>query len=666
MITGARLIAPDGYLSLSRGVTYYLLKNDADNNRARLILFFDNGKELAASLITLSTIDFEEGLETGLIEESGEVEMYPPWLGPIEGLAIYDLERRRSSVKESYEVKVNRRFFAIAELVQCHHEILASENPDAIINAHAKQKKPQQNSSRLRLWFYTYIIFGRNKWALMPPLHRIGTWNRLAKNRKRKIGRTGKHQGYASNADMVKRIIAGYIAHRSPYKTKAEIYSEILTEEFGCVAVEIGETKKFIHPKGLPFPSESQIRYRIEKHFAERSRSIGVRGKNSTRAKSGDIGSFSERVQNVNQIVEFDGYYVSEKLTGVTEGSAVDGFCVVRAVCILSGAIVGIGFAEGKETLAAYRMCLFSMALRKDKFCELFGCPITKDEWPSEGVTGSIIFDRGPGSTLDVEAGINWLGTFETTPVFSGQSKASIESSHPRDKQILEQPSYFQSALNFVQMCKREIIQVLKDNSISNASGRMDERMYVAGVTPSPLGIWNYWSRRGRDSSVGMQFDTAVRTFLDKHPASIRQDAVYFYGRKYKSPGLVATGVFDRVAKASVIPAQVYVLTMCVRHIWIEVDGRLYELDMVKSIRTLEGDSDISLWDLQAVNKLQRESVNALLAQGVAAQSYYNVRVKEATGEDGGAGVRRAGRAPKNAAATRDTADYNKFMGKSK
>lgn len=111
MITGARLIAPDGYLSLSKGVTYYLLKNDADNNRARLIHFFDNGKELAASLITLTTIDFEEGLEAGLIEESGEVEMYPPWLGPIGGLAIYDLERRRSSIKESYEVKVNRRFF---------------------------------------------------------------------------------------------------------------------------------------------------------------------------------------------------------------------------------------------------------------------------------------------------------------------------------------------------------------------------------------------------------------------------------------------------------------------------------------------------------------------------------------------------------------------------
>jgi len=408
----------------------------------------------------------------------------------------------------------------------------------------------------------------------------------------------------------------------------------------------------------------AQVKYWVRKLFSIRKREIAQRGGNRARARSGDKGSFSEKLINVNQLLEFDGYYISEKLSGLSEGSIVDSFCVVRAVCGVSGAIVGIGFSEGRENMESYRMCMFSMALNKVKFCELFGVEISPEHWPCEGLSGSVIFDRGPGANYDVEPQIDWLGELELTPVFSGQSKSTVESSHPRDKKDLEQPEVLQSKLNFVTMARREIRQVLEDNLGSDASGRMEEAMFLAGVKATPIGVWNYWSGRGRDSSIGMQFDVAVRTFLSQHPATIKQDAVYFYGRKYRSTELEATGIFDRVAKSAVVKTTVYALTMCVRHVWIDLDGVLYELDMVRTLRTLEGDSDISLSDLRNLDRLKRAAVEKVNDQRAALQQVQRDAFKHETGEDWQAMKRTKGGSSKSAASKRDKSDFDRSRGK--
>ncbi|MCP2024271.1 UNVERIFIED_ORG: hypothetical protein J2Y76_005186 [Pseudomonas reinekei] len=669
MITGARLTAPEGFLSLSKGRIYHFLHSDANHNRVRLIEFIDEGKEVRTRLVTLTRFEFEEALESGLLLEIGEPDKFPPWLQPIQGVAVSEREGRRISAKETYDHKVNRRFLAISGLVQRVHKVLSSDNPDAVINAHAKGQEPQQNTSRLKLWFYTYITFGQNKWALMPPLYRIGGWNREGPGKVRRLGRpspNGKYWGYRCDSQMRERIRKAFIKYKSAHKTSDEVYSDILTKEFGCISVEKNGVMEFVHSKGLPFPTSNQIKYCIDLLFSSSERSVAVRGKQKTRNSSGEIGSFAQNLTNLNQRVEFDGYNIVERLSGVTEGSPVDSFCVVRAVCGLSGMVVGIGFSEGKENMDAYRMCLFSMTLKKDKFCELFGTAIKLEQWPCEGLSGGIVFDRGPGATYDVEPEIHWLGTFESTPVFSGQSKATVESSHPRAKTTLDQPTYIHSKLNFVQMARREILQVLSDNRSSDASSRMDDRMYWSGIKPTPLGIWGYWDQRGRNSAIGMQFEMAVRTFLTEHPATIREDAVYFYGRKYRSPALVATGVFDRVAKKGVIPTKAFALTMCVRHIWIDVSGMLYELDFVSTQRTVDGDIDISLRDLKELDALRCQAHTELRNERIAVKQFFKDKFKQETGQDWNSGERKLGRPSKGGSAQRDTADYNYFRGKVK
>ncbi|MHC2146434.1 transposase [Pseudomonas sp. 210_17 TE3656] len=670
MMAGARIIAPEGFLNLSKDLTYHFLNSDGNRNRVRLVLFRDDDKELSAQLITLSMIEFEDALENGWLMEDGSGDTFPPWLEPIRGVAVSHLEGGRYSTKESYDQKVNRRFIAISDLVSRMEVLLASDNPDALINAHAKALRPQQNAARLRLWFYTYITFGHNKWALLPPLHRIGNWSREDPKRKTKLGRPsrkGKRSGYPCDATMKAMILSGFLRYKSTRKTQNQIYSDIVTREFGCVAANKSERlMEYQHPEGKPFPSFRQFKYWIGKLVSPKELRRALKGQHKTRAISGSEGTFAEKIINVNQKVEFDGYYISEKLSGLTEGSAVDSFCVVRAVCDLSGAVLGIGFSEGKENMDAYKMALFCMATDKVKYCELFGVEIKPGEWPSQGLTGGVVFDRGPGAGYQSDPNINWLKTFELTPVYSGQSKATVESSHPRDKKSLDQPTHFHSKLNFVEMCKREIIRAISDNHTSDAGRRMDEEMLLAGIKPTPHEIYNYWTARGRDSSRGVQFETAVSTFLTRRPATIRRDAVYFYGRKYRSSELAGTGVFDRVARNGVIETTAFVLTMCVRHIWIEVNGVLFELDFVRAASLPTGAADISLRDLQEFDQMRRDGAAALREERPALQQHFKDRFKRSTGEDWDSGESKLGKPSKGGAAQRDLADYNRFRGNAK
>lgn len=664
MMVGARIIAPEGYQQFEAGETYHLLRSDSHGNRVRLIWFVNQDADVSAELITISKFEFEEALQNGLLVESGRDD-YPPWLGPIQNKSIPFLESRRHSQKEKYEQKVDRRYLVISYLVSRLDEVLESDDLNQLINAHAKSYRPHQNAKRVRLWFYSYIVFGFNKWALMPPLYRIGNWDR--EKTTKKLGRPspkGRKHGYPCTAEMKAKILSGFLKYKSSYHTQEKIYGAVLTGEFGCA---VGNDKRhFYHPEGKPFPSATQFKYWIRKIISPGALTRELKGAKKARAESGSVGSFASRLMNLNQRVEFDGYYITEKLSGLTEGSAVESFCVVRAVCGLSGMVVGIGFAEGRESMHAYRMALFSMATDKVKFCELFGMTIKPEEWPSIGVSGGIVFDRGPGATYDVEPEIHWLGSIELTPTYSGQSKATVESSHPREKADLEQPTHFHSKLNFVQMARRELMQVLEDNSSSDASDRMTEEMFLSGFIPTPLNIWTYLDGRARNSSIGIPYVEAIRTFLVEHPVAIHKDAVYFYGRRYRSEGLIETKVFDRAARGGSIRAKAYVLTMCVRHIWLELEGSIYELDFVRTASTLEGSIDISLSDLMEIDLNRREGAKELAYQRPAIHQHFNRRFKDETGEDRDGGQRKLGRPSKGGAAQRDTADYKRFIGKAK
>lgn len=74
----------------------------------------------------------------GLIVEDKASSNSPSWLEPLARDSVAHRESLRVSTKETYDQKVNRRFAAISDLVVRLEEILSSDNPDAVINGHAK------------------------------------------------------------------------------------------------------------------------------------------------------------------------------------------------------------------------------------------------------------------------------------------------------------------------------------------------------------------------------------------------------------------------------------------------------------------------------------------------------------------------------------------------
>lgn len=602
MKCGSAILAPYGFGPLSAGTTVYLLVSDGLRNRSRVVMFDEDGKN--AHLITFTRMEFEEGLKQGQLVEDFSHDWYAPWIPKRSRVNQQQLEQQRVNPKESYDVKLNRRFAAIAGLVARGPGILTSDNLESVINRHANDQKPQQNSTRLRLWFLSYMIFGEDKRALMPNTHRIGKWDRSAKTEKR-LGRRGRHSpdgGYPVTAIMKDKILEGFRRYNATEKSERTIYRNVLVKIFGCRCRSESGKEAFYHPDGLPYPSFDQFKNWVKIQTNPSALRKARLGKSRARSQSGYLGSFSEKLCNINQVVEFDGFYPSAKLLGLTEKTAQDAFCVVRGTCDYSGAVVALGFARGNETKEAYRMALFSMAIDKVRFAELFGLTLEPDYWTSHGLSKVLVFDRGPAAGMDIETAIDWLSRMELTPTHSGQSKATVESSHPRNRKNNDRPSHIQSGLNFVQAARAEILQVIKDNKTSDASGRMTEEDWLEGFSPTPHNIFKHYDSLGRNSAIGMPFETAVRTFLTPHNVTIRRDAVYLYGRKYNSASLIDTGVFDRVARSGVIQAQAYVLTMCVRHIWIELEGLLHELNFVLTAGIDPDSSDISLYDLRNIN----------------------------------------------------------------
>lgn len=668
MIRGSRLVVPDGFRGLSMDVVYYVLFNSPALNITRLVFFIDEGKRVTAHSLSIPSDEFESALIDGAIVDTGEVDFCPPWLLPFRGQLIENIEDRRKSHKRSYTEIVDQRYLTIAELVADSERIISSNDPNTDINRHARNFSPRQNTPRVRLWFYTYLTFGMSRWSLLPLYNRIGRWDRHAHPNQKKPGRPscdGKRSGFVMTKKMEDECWDGYQELRQTAWTLDKKYRETIKKKFKCTSIRKGKNDFFfIQPQGLPFPSRWQFEYAIKKRSTRKQRRVGSIGVKRTKAVSGAAGSFAEMLTNLNQQVEFDGYNITEKLTGLTEGSAADGFCVVRAVCGLTGMVVGIGFSHGAENLEAYRMALFCMALDKRKFAELFGIYIEREEWPCIGLPMNLTFDRGPAACFDTEPEISWMTRLDLTPIYSGQSKATVESSHPRNKHKSDEPEYFHSALNYVEMAKREIRQVLKDNSTSNAEKRITEEMIIEGVEPSPLGMWDYLDSRFRNNGIAMSFEDAVRNFLPKHDATIKSDGVYLHGRKFRSPKFDETGAYDLVASDQVIHTTAYALNMCVRHIWIEYAGHLYELDFVRTALHSENAAEISLRELKELEKIASTARAKLAEKSLALAQYHEDRHEEDTGKRWNAGKHRRGKPKNNAATARDREDHLHATGK--
>jgi hypothetical protein len=539
---------------------------------------------------------------------------------------------------------------------------LSSINPEKEIHRYARQCKPIQNESRYRLWFLAYLCFGRNIWTLLPPFHHSGRWKREQYSDK-KFGSPnlayGKNYGNGMSIELAEQCLKSYLKRAAPGIKMSTIYQEAMIHDFKCrISTTTNGMKIYSTCDGKPFPTDNQFRYQIKKALGKEviQKTPYGRVRHKTRL-SASKGRFTEEISNLMERVEADGYYTSERPRGYLDGSTLPAICVVIGRDVLSGLKVGIGFSFGAERNTAYRMMLFSMAVPKKFFCSLFGISYRSGEWPSEGLSGHFSIDRGPGAKRNlIENLASRFPIRGMAPSWSGQSKATVESSHPRDVALEGMPTFQQSQLTPVELAKREILALIHYNNTADMEDRIDPESDLAMVIPSPVGLWNYYDKIFRNDAQSMSIDDAVRTFLTVAEFTLREDGIYLGARRYISTELSDLGLFNRSGEFHHIETTLsgYILDMCIRHVWVEVNNKLYLLEAMLRIRGDDETLWMSISELSQWEEARKSIKSAYRIHQDATSSEFRQRFHEDTGKSWDSAIRRAGKPRKNALAKQE------------
>lgn len=598
---GTPITAPVGYKSLRAGVTYYFLRSSPSTRTVALVEFArreakkvndKNGDKKTRTplpfpkLIRLQRIEFEEGvLRAQLLP--GERKTLPPWLEGLEGIDLDAVDTQRVNPAKSHRDRIDDKIGSFYALLPRIDSILDSENTDQIINRHARSLQPKQNESRLRLWLFTYIAFGRSRYALHYPTHVLGRWNRLETPSSAKRGKPsadGAEFGYNTTREMHEMILESFGALAEIGMTDEEIYGRAMKKYFGCKSRMIRkggkEFAEFFHPMGGAFPTRSTYFYYVNKRYPRSQVKATKWGRNRVRTNVEPyLGSFTESSWNLMQRVEADGYYVEDLPKGYVEGSDLGPMVVVTKRDTASGKKTGVGFAYGRELSAAYRMATFCEAVGFAVYGRLLGLRIADS---SKGISPYDITDRGPGATAGaLSRDRNFQPVIqETAPSYSGQGKALVETSNPKSRHDDEAPSFRRSGLTVIELARRELGLALEFNETTIVANRVDPELLSRVSRLSPNGVWDALESVGRNDSVQIGFEEAVRAYLDVVPGKLTRGGLVVAGRNYYSVTPEFVQALESVSGGQEVDVSVFVLSACIRHVWFDWKNKLMELDV--------------------------------------------------------------------------------------
>jgi len=697
MHTGTQLHAPEGYDVLRKNTVYYFLRSDPNRKRVLLIEFRHVPKtskrstsskaksstpmiaapdgppeEHLATTSKLGTFKpvltflerhrFEEALEAVDAKKIRPCEIQeelPPWFFgmSIEELHLYSAPRIGRKI--SHGERIDKLLAHLWPLIQNLDQVLAAELPDALINAHARACNPPQNETRMRTAFYAYLCFGFSRWALHYKVANIGRWDRMGRNRK--FGRpsrlNGADHGYGTNdPEMIKKIIEGYRKFAGPGQHLSKIYRRTIRSVFGCVVqTDPMGVKDFVHPAGEPFPRLGQFAYRVAQEFPLEVRQIYKYGSTRVRTRlKHSQGRFAESVGNLMERTEQDAYCCDKVAIGYQAGSHLPALWVARTRCMASGMTVGIGFSVGSETATAYRMASFCEAIDKVKFCSLFGIAIKPEDWPSIGISPHIINDRGPGSTAKADAADASFRPVikEAAPSYSGQSKASIETTHPKQVKLEGKPHHMETRLSIPQLAVQEILRFIAENHSLDVSDRLNNDAIAKQIFPTPVSVWHYLDGKGRNHALTMQFAEAVRAYLTPIELKVQDDAVYFKDQRFDSGALQRSGALQQAHTSGTYKIKGYMLDVCLRHLWVEVDTQLIEVDAMLAIRDGQEQLFISVVELEQLQQIRRDAKLELKSHRLAVQAETDERFEQYTGQPFDQAVVKGGRSRRSKAAS--------------
>jgi hypothetical protein len=260
------------------------------------------------------------------------------------------------------------------------------------------------------------------------------------------------------------------------------------------------------------------------------------------------VGAFSQDSANYLESAEGDVYQIPEYPRNLMNAKPAPALRVCRLVDKTTGNIFGVGFSQGSETSEAYRLAKFCAVVPRELIGRMFGIPATEETWPGRGLPAREIVDRGPGSAPSANGvGDNASPIRELAQSWSGQAKATVESSHPRNVSLEGQPTYVVSHLNVFQMARREILRTIAENERKDAVDRVTPEMMAAGVAGNPAAITRFLLGRLRTSAVPMATDAAIRKYLRPVEFEHKPNGLSLEGMQFSYNHLFERGLPRRV-----------------------------------------------------------------------------------------------------------------------
>lgn len=604
MASTSQFVAPNGFKALCADARYHRITWDRVHQRV-IFASFHTFPHPHVRLDILASSDFELGLVSQAIVHCPVDATMPPWLQSIEGKDPEQLDAMRSRPRVLHRDATQRRWLTIKPLLDEMPRLLLEINFERALNRLIRTLSPKQNETRARLWFFTYLAFGHDTWALLPAnFHMPETARKVDASLQKKRGRPskdGKDQGYNCTEAMVKACVDGYKKYSQEGGHWYEVYEATITNIFKCLPKSRNAKKDgFYHPTGEPFPSIDQFIYHVRKAIGADQVSEGRLGTQGHRnKKAAPVGPHSQEVANLMERCEGDAYTTAENPRKILARTAAPKLYVVRLICVASGMIVGIGFSYGSETSEAYLSALFCAAMNKVEFCALFGIKISEDDWPSQGLPTRFIPDRGPGASEAVAVSLKEVTSLlSMPPSHAPQSHGSVEATHPRSTAIRGRQRHKLSRHDVIGVARGEILDVIRANESADRSSRLTPAMANAGVVPTPEGIWRYLDHLGRNDAQHMSLERAIRAFLTPVTFKIVKGALWLEELRYESKDLRATGVLGRLSDKVATEVTGFVLSMCVRNAWVNIRGKLIKVQVTFPLRGPKNDEFLPLSDL--------------------------------------------------------------------
>lgn len=566
--------------------------------------------------------------------------------------------KKPSSVREDTQARLAR----ISVALQQADRILESPNPDLELNRLARACSPVVHESRYRLWFYLYLAFDFNFWALMPDRSACGIWVRTdEKYEGRKFGAERKHYvgtpSQWSSKAMIDKMVEGFKKRANLGDTLVQVWSKVIRLDFHAEIKEVkvktadGRSQKrfaaFPGEKSDPnlgLPSYDKFRYYTKKILGDYVRlrlfgALAVEMKNVP-----TVGTYHDGLDNVGQQFNFDSYQVKDRPRGYLGNYHCPPLKMVDLVDASTGHIEGIGPDLGSESHLGYLVALFTAAIQKSLFGKIIGYPISDEEWPSRGLPRKLFSDRGPGASAQVRAAAGrWVALVEMSRSYTPKDNSMVEAKHPRKKKSLGAPMVALSDLTVGESIKREVERVILQNRTGRVGSRTSDEMVVENAVNTPETLRAALLADYRSSLIQISFEEAVRAFLPKVLFQCKGGKLFLKHRQYYSPKMADSGLaqFLHDRRSAQFEIEGYVFPLATRYTWVEFNGQMIWLEAQGTDKPEV--MNASLWELEVIQKARSEAEGDRQALVPFATAQAHDKFRRETGKEWGAGKTKRG-----------------------